>query len=97
MVTESIDVGIWGWVNLDRWMIDFIAEELVKQVTLVVYGRNDIDFGDIDIDADCRVNAGTKVVILNPGLQVTMISCPGLPVNRGRTATWLCYVNDSIF
>ena len=59
LVAELIDVGVWRRINLDRWMIDSMAEELVKQVPLVVYGRYDINFGDIDIDADCRVNAGT--------------------------------------
>ena len=59
MVTEPIEVGIWRRINLDRWMIDSMAEELVKQVTRVVYGRYDGDLSEDDIDAACRVNART--------------------------------------
>ena len=37
-VTKPTEVGFWRQLNLDRQLIDSMAEELVKQVVIVVYG-----------------------------------------------------------
>lgn len=49
------EIDFWRQLNLDRRLIDSMAEKLVKQVVVVLYGWYDDGFTDNGVDAACSV------------------------------------------